>query len=104
MSGSAAELIKESLKTLPKHEAQQIKQVLVQKLKSEKTLQAEAKLVNQSIHPRIVGSRQRFDKVDTCKPRRAPNSKKIANMNEHQIRHPNDSASKAHLAKIMARG
>lgn len=104
MSG-VAELIKASLKELPKADADQIKKVLKTKLKSEEKKQEEAfrNATQQSVHKRVVNGRVCYDKVNTCKSKGSLNTKKVARMEEHHVRHPNDVASKKNLSMIMSR-
>lgn len=58
---------------------------------------------DQSIHPRVVNGRTVCPKVNTA-ARANPETKRkvIAAIEEHLSRHPNDNASKAHLAKLNA--
>jgi hypothetical protein len=58
---------------------------------------------DQSIHPRVVNGRTAYPKVNTA-ARANPETKRkvIAAIEGHLSRHPNDNASKAHLAKLNA--
>lgn len=103
MSG-VKDLIEASLKELPKADADRIKKVLKTKLKSEEKKQAEAAkaAAQQGIHKRVVNGKTRYDKVNTCMPKGPLNTKKVARMEEHQVRHPNDAASKKHLTSMRS--
>lgn len=97
-------LISEALKALPEKDARAIKAVLDTKLQSEESKQKEAAEArqNKSIHPRVVNGKTKFNKVNTCTPKGKPNPKKIARMEEHIKEHPNDGASRKHLAALLA--
>lgn len=101
---SVKEHIEASLKELPKADADQIKKVLKSKFKSEAKKQEEAAQAKSqtSIHPRVVNGRRCYEKVNTCKPKRVLNLKKVARMEAHQERHPHDAASRKHLATMKA--
>ncbi len=62
-----------------------------------------ASTTDQSIHPRVVNGLTAFPKVNTsARANPATKQRVIAAIQEHLARHPNDNASKAHLAKLSA--
>ena len=59
------------------------------------------KIENQSIHPRVEHGRTVYRKVNTAAPRRnGIASDKLARMQDHALRHPNDGATKARRSPI----
>ena len=57
----------------------------------------------QSIHPRVSGGRTRHEKAHTSKTRNKDIlANKIARLEAHCERHPNNAVSAAHLAKLKA--
>lgn len=58
--------------------------------------------MNQSIHPRVVNGKTKYDRVNTFKNKDKNNTKKtLNNMEEHLVVHPKDSATKDHYLKLQ---
>lgn len=65
-------------------------------------LQAQTEDRNQSIHPRVVKGRTKYEKVNTCgTPNPDKKSRVAVALKAHLGRHPRDSVQASRLAKLQ---